>query len=199
MIIGIGHKQDHGKNTVADMLFQNYQKYRPDLKVVRRSFASKLKDVTHQLYGHLGLRDEAFYETEEGRRLRHVKLSTIDLTPVEIWVKFGTDAVRNNVWNDTWLSYLQHESSKYDVVIVSDLRFLNEAEIVDIKLRVINPRIPNKEGVSADHYLDVYNGWDYTILNDGSLVDLRHSVWIFFSEFVSEFPIGGGGNVVAPH
>lgn len=165
MIIGIGHRSGHGKDTFANGLIDGMRLLKPDLKVRKLSWSWKLKDVCQQLYGHLGLMDSAFYDTDEGRLLRNIKLPEINLTPVEIWIKVG-ESLRNHVWERTWLEWVAAQKEHIDIIVAADTRKHLELTICDYKIKVHNPRIPNREGLSIDHELEDYLGWDRIIIND---------------------------------
>lgn len=177
MLIGLGHRSGHGKDTFAVMVQEILG---PD-KCQIIPFASRLKEVSCILYGHLGLREEAYYNTEEGRIARNRPLPEINLTPVEIWVKVG-ESIRNGVWHPTWLSLVK-KSAKDKIIISPDMRHFNEAEVCDLRIKVINPRIPNREGASIDDNLEDYSGWDYFIYNGDGLDRLRLKAEIFVKEF----------------
>jgi hypothetical protein len=174
-IIGLGHYSRVGKDTFANYLVDALHEYNPRLTVVKRSFAWKLKEITHELYAWAGLREPEFYEGE-GAALRQVKLPLLGLTPVEVWVKFG-DAVRNNVDMDTWLNYLLHLPS-CDVLIIPDVRFLNEVDAireVGGKLyKIVRPGF-GPLNTPADKALADYTGWDATFGEDGSILSLQHA------------------------
>jgi hypothetical protein len=189
ILIGIGHRSDHGKDTVANYMIEWLGFMRPDLEVKKLSWAWKLKDVTHQLYGYLGLREPEFYETPEGRALRHVKLPCINLTPVEIWIKFATDGVRNQVWDRTWVEWVRAHSLDYDVIICPDTRFHNEIEVCDWTVKVHNPRKPPMQGASSDEYLAGYDGWDFTITNDLGLSELRGRAFDLANHLFNDFKL----------
>ena len=72
-IIGLGHYSRVGKDTFANYLVESLAEYQPSLKVLKRSFAWKLKQVTHELFSWAGLREPEFYETAEGAAVRQVK------------------------------------------------------------------------------------------------------------------------------
>jgi hypothetical protein len=166
MIIGIGHRSDHGKDTFANYLCDNMRLLNPKLKVKKLSWAWKLKDICQQLYGHLGLMDADFYDTDEGRKLRNIPLQKINLTPVEIWIKVGTPAIREQVWEDTWLEWVVAQSKLVDIIVCADTRFPNEISRCDYKIKVHNPDKPDRDGLSVDHHLANYMSWDRIIIND---------------------------------
>jgi hypothetical protein len=184
MLIGIGHRTGHGKDTFALMLQEILG---PDKSQIV-PFARKMKDVAVILYGHLGLREEAYYNTPEGRRARNRPLPEINLTPVEIWVGLG-ESVRNGVWHPTWVSLMQHQS-KGNIVISPDTRHFNEIERCDIKVKIVNPRVENRKGASIDDNLEGYTSWDKIVINDGTLEDLRQKA----TDFVSEYNLATDAN-----
>lgn len=161
-----------GKDTVADYMVEWLANMRPALKVKKIPLAWKLKDVCHQLYGHLGLREAEFYDTPEGAALRDQVLLGINKTPVEIWIDMGTSAVREKVWDDTWVEWLKSRTEYYDVIIAPDVRFPNELPACDCTIKVVNPRVPNRIGKSVDDILADAD-WDHTIINDLGYSELR--------------------------
>ena len=78
----------------------------PNFTIGKRSFAYKLKQVCHELYGWAGLREPEFYETPDGEQYREVILPEIGKSPRQIWIDMGTKAVRRHVYEfrgyDRW-------------------------------------------------------------------------------------------------
>ena len=175
-IIGVGHRSGHGKDTFVNYFVEHFNEIYSEsmhpLSIRKISWAWKLKETAHQLYAHLGLREPEFYETDEGRELRNVKLPHIDLTPVEIWIKYGSYGVRNQVWDLTWVEWVRHNVTN-DVVINADTRFPVEIPYCDYTINLINPRVPNRKGISVDDELAYFNDWTITVINDGTLSQLR--------------------------
>jgi hypothetical protein len=171
MIIGIGHRSEQGKDTVANFMIQWSAIHQPSVKIMKVSWAKKLKDICHQLYWHLGLKEGDFYETEEGRALRNIRLPKINKTPVEIWIDMGTPAVRNQVWDRTWIEYVKNIPA--NIIIAPDTRFMNEIEACDVTIKVANPRIPKREGKSVDDVLKDYNEWNHYIINNKGKEELK--------------------------
>jgi len=170
-IIGIGHRSGHGKDTLGEYLVQSLQVILPKAKILKRSWAWKLKDSCYQLYAHCGLREPEFYETGEGRALRNTKLPKINLTPVEIWIKYGSYGVRDQVWDKTWTEWL-YNNTDADIVIASDTRFPVEAPYCEYLVHCHNPRIPNREGITVDDVLSTFTDWNYRVVNDGTKAQL---------------------------
>lgn len=175
-IIGVGHRSGHGKDTFANYFVEHFNALFKEtlhgLTIKKLSWAWKLKDSCHQLYSHVGLREPEFYETNEGRALRNIKLPKIDLTPVEIWIKYGSYGVRDNVWDLTWVEWIKNNEHDTDVIINADTRFPVEIPYCDFTIKLINPRVPNREGVSVDDKLAHYDKWDALIYNQGTYEEL---------------------------
>jgi len=173
-IVGFGHYSRTGKDTTADALISALRSR--GIVAQKRSFASPLKAVAQTLYGHLGLESEAFYNKKENEHLRGVKLPKINKTPVEIWVDLGTKAVREQVYDNTWIDLgLIVNETGVDVIIFPDVRFENE--IVALReenaylVKVVRPGVSPKDTV-ADQALVGYEGWDEIIGESGQILDL---------------------------
>jgi hypothetical protein len=151
MIIALGHKKQVGKDTVGRMVARH-------TKQPVTSFANKLKSISNQLYGWAGLRTESYYNLYPEAKERI--LQDLGMTPREIWIKVG-NRIRE-VYPDTWIKCMPTDC------IVTDLRFPNEFEWADIRVRVDNPRIPDTPD-EADSAIDDEDRWDYILVNDGTL------------------------------
>ncbi len=165
-IIGLGHYSRTGKDTFANALVDALRERHPSIKVGKRSFATKLKDVTHQLYGWAGLQDEDYYNDPEHEHERTVVLPGLDMTPVDVWVKFGTLAVREQVYDPTWVDYVLEGDNGLDIMITPDVRFFNEVEAERAKdahlIKIVRPGYGPRMTV-ADLALIDYTGWDNVI------------------------------------
>jgi len=175
IILGLGHYSRVGKDTIANYLVECLSEYAPKMKVLKRSLAWKLKEITHELYGWAGLEGPQYYE--DNGWAREVKLPALGMTPVEVWVAFGTKAVRENVYDRTWLDYLLKTDFGVDVLIVPDVRFPNEAEAIQAEggklVKVVRPGFGPRDTV-ADKALMGYTGWDYVAGAEGTMQSLRH-------------------------
>ena len=197
MIIALGHRSGHGKDTFAELLQSKLGKD----KVYIRSWADAVKETSQKLYGHLGLQDRNFYNTREGREVRNFKLAIIDLTPVEIWIKVG-EGMRAIYW-DTWKDQLHnyYEALPPDtILVVPDTRHINEVESADLSVKIVNTRIPDRTGMSIDDILQ-HHQFNCTISNNGTLEEYSKSIDLFIQELKlatytdrSHFAILGGQN-----
>ena len=166
IIIGLGHYSRTGKDTFANALVDILHEMDPKLRVGKRSFASKLKEITHGLYGWAGLGNEAYYNDPAHEHERGVELPAMGMTPVDIWVKFGTMAVRNQVYGQTWVDYLLKTDQALDVIVIPDVRFPNEVEAIreagGYLIKIVRDGYGPKMTV-ADLALIDYDGWDNVI------------------------------------
>jgi hypothetical protein len=182
LTIGLGHYRRVGKDTFANFLVEACRERDPKFAIRKRSFAYKLKQVCHDLYGWAGLREPEFYETLEGEKHREVVLPEIGKSPRQIWIDMGTKAVRQHVYEPTWLDYLLKGQHDLDVMVIPDVRFPNEAEAIreagGVLVKIVRPGFGPGPDV-ADRALLGYDGWDYVIGGDaGSSESIgRLRVW----------------------
>lgn len=196
MLIGLLGLAGSGKDTVAKIMREKHVFH-------RRSFASKLKDITSTLFDwdrHLLEGD-----TLEGRSFRDTisydwsdSLNIRDFTPRKALQLLGTEVFRNSFHKDIWvLSTLNNLPEK---TVISDVRFMNEVRAIEklgIVIRVMRGSHPewwdtaikaSRGCIKSAHLLDTYykihrSEWDtahvetdFIIHNDGSIKDLEDSV-----------------------
>lgn len=177
LFIGLGHYKRTGKDSFADYLIQALANKRCGVSVTKTSFAWKLKQVCYELYKWAGLMPPDYYETKEGAEFREVILPAIGKSPRQIWIDFGTTAVRDHVYERTWLDYLIQSEYPQDVVIVSDVRFPNEFEELQktgaILIKVVRPGFspgPNR----PDRALLSRTDWSNVIGQSGEMSELDY-------------------------
>lgn len=188
-IVGLGHYSRTGKDSFANCLMASLQEQAPHLRVAKRPFAWKLKEIAHELYAWAGLREPAYYDTKHGELFRDVVLPYIGKTPVEIWGAVG-NAMRENVYAATWIDYLFKSDLGLDIVLVPDVRFPNETEAADEAIqqgggftaKIVRPGYGPRD-TKADRALLGYNGWDYVIGGSGAMTELaswasRLAAWL---------------------
>lgn len=168
-IIGFGHRSNVGKDTASNFLDQALRELGFSIK--RTSFASKLKDVTFDLFRWSGIERPIHYENH--REDRDKIIPELNCTIVDIWVDVGEKM--REIYGPIWIKNTLQEED-IDFKIISDIRHPNEIKAIQYLgghvYRVINPRVPRREGKSIDDYLEDYDGWRYDILNDGTLEKL---------------------------
>jgi hypothetical protein len=139
--------------------------------VERVSFAGKLKEVAYDLFKWGGLQPAEFYDSDEFAGRREVELPQIGKTPRQIWIEVGS--LMRQIHPDVWIKNALYAFA--DVLIVSDLRYLNEAEEIarrgGLRYKVVRDSAPVSNDV-ADSALEGYTGWTDVIYNNGSLEEL---------------------------
>ena len=171
-IIAFGYKKETGKSTAAKLLTTFLRCEHPELIIKQVSFAAKLKDIAYQLYSWGGLKRGLYYENHY--REKEIILPCLNLSPRQIWIGVGNKL--REVRESTWIDYALNITA--DFIIISDLRFTNEAEAIKKKsglLVKIDRDVP-KGTDAAEIDLDNYFDWDVTIKNNGTLNQLNMEV-----------------------
>lgn len=172
LFVGLGHYSGVGKDESARILRQ-YLKSRAGLCVHIMSFADKVKEIAHAIWSPFGLKDKAYYEIN--RPARHVVIPALGKTPLEIWIEFGTAYARNMGHDDVWVEHLIQAGQSADVVIVPDVRFINEVTAIQnqggLVFKVERRGVKPLDTV-PDQSLNRFEGWDGTIGNHGDLNQL---------------------------
>lgn len=126
-LIGFVGKAGSGKNHACDILSVLLKNagYHP----VTVAFAEPLKEICVQVFGvAYGVGIDAFYEKKEEI------IPSLGISGREILQRIGTDFFKKN-WKDVWIKYFERnlktlEILGYDVALVSDVRFLDEARCI---------------------------------------------------------------------
>ena len=163
----ISGKARHGKDTTANMLYDEFKKKGKKTLIIH--YADLLKYICKQYFGWDGNKDE------KGRTiLQEVGTDNIRKNYPDFWVKFVAD-------------FIMCFPNRWDYVIVPDTRFPNEAShIVDrgfnaFLLRVnrggdfVSPLSEEQQRHASETALDNAD-FDFVIHNDGTLQDLRATV-----------------------
>ena len=197
-IIGLGHYSRTGKDTFANALVQ-YINESDELTAKKISFAWKLKDICHQLYGWAGVREPEYYETPEGeidRSFKLVKLANEKYpdgpTVVDLWIDFGTPAVREQVFQESWIQYVLQTNHKCDVLVIPDMRFCNEAFAIKhtggTLIKVVRPGFKPRHS-PADMNLWGFTGWHGIIGTSGEMSELRFEARRVANDLINGIPL----------
>tara|TARA_A100001035_G_scaffold182011_1_gene144794 strand:- start:2490 stop:3101 length:612 start_codon:yes stop_codon:yes gene_type:complete len=129
MIIGMCGLIGTGKDTVADILVNNYN-------FIKVSFADKLKDGVATVFSW----DRNMLEgtTDESRTWREQKdefwsrETNEHITPRLVLQMFGTDCMRNGFYNGIWVSIVKQQiiNNPNKNFVIPDVRFPNEAKMI---------------------------------------------------------------------
>ena len=129
MIIGMCGLIGTGKDTVADILVNNYN-------FIKVSYADKLKDGVATVISW----DREMLEgtTDESRTWREQKdefwsrETNEHITPRLVLQMFGTDCMRNGFYNGIWVSIVKQQiiNNPNKNFVIPDVRFPNEAKMI---------------------------------------------------------------------
>lgn len=160
IIIGISGKKGSGKDTCASLLANELlAKYR--LKVTLKSFADKLKKCCAILSNQF---EWVFYSQDD----KNKKAGFLSMTNRELMQKFG-DLTRQ-LDPDIWIKLaLDINNVNTDVLIITDVRFKNEAKAIKDKggllIRMESNR-SKEDNHESETDLNDYNDFDFNIINN---------------------------------
>lgn len=171
----ISGKAQNGKDTVADMI-KNEIDFTTDRQTLIIHYADLLKYICRQYFGWDGVKDEY------GRSLLQ---------------RVGTDVVREqspDFWVSFVASFLTLFKNEWDYAVIPDCRFPNEIDFLkDAGLDVTHIHVerPGYDNGLTEEQLrhpseTALDGVepDVTIVNNGSLAQLRHAVDNFVKEIM---------------
>lgn len=194
MIIGISGHKTSGKSTAAIILqylasksTDNFLDFANKNEQIRNEisglkiklFAYKLKQIVSLLIGCSmeDLENGEFKETYLDDKWTIFKNDCEEkLSPRILLQKIGTDLFREQIHPDIWVNALFSDFNEKCNWIISDTRFLNEAEMIKknngIIIRINRVEADNKSDLhKSETELDNYN-FDYVIDNNGSMAEL---------------------------
>ncbi|MDA3903705.1 MAG: hypothetical protein PF441_09705 [Desulfuromusa sp.] len=205
MIIGFAGKAASGKTSAAKHLLEKSNSnivILPMALVLREEVENFIRRVGAEAYVPLVYGDQ-----EDKVRVFHIdEKSALEQCPV--WVNFVVDnqdiqsqpgqsavSVRRILqwWgteyrraqdHDYWTKAWEKKLLEYDLtsthVLVDDVRFVNELEIIKknsgIFVKIERPGFNGANDHSSENSLDHYDRWDLVIENDGSLEQFKHQV-----------------------
>jgi hypothetical protein len=157
--IGISGKKRSGKDTFFNIL----HKYNPEYKNIK--FADKLKTICSLITGYP---IEYFYNGD----MYDTYLPSWGMTIRQFMQKLGTETFRDGFDQNVWVKSLQDNINENDCVVITDVRFLNEAGWVKtngILIRINrNYKVFDKDTHRSEIELDNYNDFDYVIDNNST-------------------------------
>ena len=165
-IILISGSARNGKDQTAEFI-KEYIKHN-NKRVLIIHYADFLKDFCAKHYGYRGVKDSA-----DRQILQYV----------------GTDIVRRNnqdAWVNMMVELLKGVRTEYDFVLIPDVRFPNEIEIIKenfenvfclnvVRHNFDNGLAPSQQSHPSETALLGYK-FDENIFNDGTLEDLSNTV-----------------------
>ena len=188
MIIGVSGYARHGKDTVAEVLVEEFG-------FKRVAFADKLRDFLYALnprVGELDLSGQGFTDVTL-MRVRDVvdrygwdgyKQTDFNDEVRGLLQRLGTEAGRNVLWENIWVDAAFHDVNQFENIVVPDCRFPNEAgairerggQIWRVHREGFGPAIaPDGSIHPSETSLDDYN-FDVRIENTSTLEGFKAQV-----------------------
>ena len=189
MIIGISGYSGSGKDLVGTII-QEISLNKWHIK----KWAGKLKTIASILTGIPveNFEDQEFKKTLLGPEWGTVKDIPLNGVPVfadiqfnslitvrDFLQKLGTDAIRDNLHENTWVNATLADYTTESNWIITDTRFPNEAEAIKkaggIVIRINRPGVQPINPHPSETSLDDWE-FDAVINNDGDVSDIVHKV-----------------------
>jgi hypothetical protein len=170
-LIGITGQKRSGKNTVASII----RKIRPEFNR-EYAVADPLKQACKAMFGLSN------WELEN----KDTIIKRLGISTREILQKIGTDVVRDTFLKlfpdlkpkNLWLYHLQQAIDDSEYLIVPDIRFPDEAKVIEdnggIIIRVVRNNDRSDKHESESHINEIPAS--YTIINNGTLKTLEKTV-----------------------
>ena len=159
-----------GKSTVAEIL------KRHGYKTV--SFATPLKEMTIRFLMGFG------YSKGDAERIikdKNFVIGEVELRVRDIMQRLGTEWGRKTIHRDVWIKMWESKQRLFPFVVVDDMRFPNEYEMVRkrgglmIVIERDKARCQNREKHESEGALDGFD-FDHVIYNNGSLSELEEKI-----------------------
>lgn len=173
MIIGLSGYARSGKDTVAARLVSEHG-------FTRLAFADPMREALYRLNPKVTIAEMQgvpLATAVDGLGWEQVKVDSHDTR--ELMQRFGTEVVRDMFGENFWVDYTMKLAEQYDKVVISDVRFENEAQAIASRFdgqvwRVERPGTGAVNGHLSESSLDSYD-FDFTISNVGT-IDVLHNV-----------------------
>jgi len=193
-LIGICGPARVGKDTVAlnmlNAILQSDHESTEQLVLAKESFATPLKSMVAMFLdfaGYGSIMRPAELEPYIDGELKEEKLPTLGKSPRQLMQTLGTDWGRNMIDPAVWITLMQSTIEKYGaateqgfegaVVIIPDVRFDNEAEVIKNNGGTIIRMTSTRDLETVDSHISEAGVSDcmvdITLANDGELPDLR--------------------------
>jgi hypothetical protein len=180
MMLGLAGFARSGKDTVAQYLVEKHG-------FVQMAFADPMREALRRLDPFITVGEMnhvSLSSAVEGMGWEEVKRLSPDVRG--LLQRMGTEVGRNMFGEDFWVDYAIGQSWKHDNVVFSDVRFQNEAYLIERNWghnwRINRPGVAAANDHPSEHDLDSWDRWDAVLDNDGSLESLFAKVDLLIEE-----------------
>jgi len=176
-LVGIAGKKRHGKDTFGTLLHEELNKL--GHRVVHRHLAEALKEEAAKFIAPAvkGIQWQGIYKEMIGNDDRRK----------EFWrplMQFWGDLARQQDGRDKWVKALDKSMKKelggrgfHVFATVNDCRYSEEIDWIKAEggmvIRVIRPGASVSDEHQTETALDNYNGFNFVVVNDGTIEDMR--------------------------
>lgn len=168
ILIGLAGPAGVGKDTVGNRLYYMHG-------FINTSFAEPLRIAASEIFG-------IDYNHFTDRELKDSVVEYWGMTPRQMIQRLGTEGVRGTFGEDFWLKRwkMVKETAGMSRVVVTDVRFLNEAAMIrEMGGKIVHMLRPDLEPVEGNHASGQgipFLAGDYILDNDGDLKGLYEKV-----------------------
>jgi hypothetical protein len=169
MLIGITGLAGSGKSAVANVLTTEFG-------FTRVKFAGPLKNMLHTMFADMGFCEDDRERMLEGD-LKETVIPELGVTPRRLMVDLGTAWGRECIREDLWLRLWSAQADRFNRVVVDDVRFPNEVDIIRNRGGVIW-RLERPGLAAGSHVSEQLRVADpeITLVNDRSLGGLQATI-----------------------
>ena len=181
-MIGLGGLKGCGKSTIAQHL--QLVLASEGVTAMTISFATPMKLMMEALLRHVGMtQSEMRFAMTEGKEIEIYELSS--QTPRRMLQTLGTEWGRDSLDPDFWVNIADiiAENSRADVVIFDDVRFENEADMIQVNGgKVI--RLTRDGLIGSDGHVSEAMSYptDHVVENNDDPLRVARIVWETFNQ-----------------
>jgi dephospho-CoA kinase len=173
MIIGLSGYAQTGKDTVAEYLISNYG-YR------RVAFADPIREALYRLNPVVPVGEfQSTHLAQAVNGLGWEETKRISPETRRLLQVLGTEVGREMFGPDFWVNQAMRNASKFDKIVLTDVRYPNEYRAIKnrdgVIIRIVKPGTTAVNEHSSETALDNFS-FDATIVNDGSIHDLGKKI-----------------------
>lgn len=173
LVIGLGHKREVGKDLVGQLLKTELTIKYPQKQVVKTAFAAPIYQIAYKMFAWAGMQTKQYYD--ENKEEKETVLLKIGKSPRQILIEIGLKF--REIYEDIWLDYTINTQA--DILIITDLRFPNEAERIKkadgITALIIRDVPMTEDPDDPDNQLNEHE-WGIIISNLGTKKELNDTV-----------------------